>query len=132
MPARILIIEDDSASRALVKYLLENAGYITLDAEDGGAGARLALEANPDLVICDLQMPVMNGYEVVRYLREHPLWRRVPMVAVTAFSMTGDRETALTAGFDQHLTKPIDPETFVGQIEALLPAGLSARRSPPE
>ena len=132
MPARILIIEDDSASRALVKYLLETAGHATLDAEDGGAGARLALEANPDLVICDLQMPVMNGYEVVRYLREHPLWRRVPMVAVTAFSMSGDRETALTAGFDQHLTKPIVPETFVGQIEALLPTALWARRAPPE
>ncbi len=130
MPARILIIEDDSASRALVKYLLETAGYVTLDADDGGVGVQRILQANPDLVICDLQMPVMNGYEVVRYLREHPGWRRVPLIAVTAFSMAGDRETALKAGFDEHLTKPIDPETFVGQIEALLPTELRAMRPP--
>lgn len=131
MPARILIIEDDSASRALVKYLLGNAGYVTLEAEDGGTGVRLALDANPDLVICDLQTPVLNGYEVIRHLREHPLWRRVPLVAVTAFSMAGDRESALTAGFDEHLTKPIVPETFVEQIETLLSIELRVRRAPP-
>lgn len=132
MPARILIIEDDSASRELEKYLLESAGYITFDAEDGEAGVRMALETNPDMVICDLQMPVMNGYEVIRYLREHPDWRHVPIIAVTAFSMTGDRETALAAGFDEHLSKPIEPEVFVGQIEALLPAALRVNRQPPD
>ena len=128
MPARILIIEDDSASRELVKYLLEASGYVTLDAEDGNTGLRLALEAKPDLVICDLQMPVLNGYEVVRHLRENPSWRRVPLIAVTAFSMLGDRETALAAGFDDHITKPINPETFVGQIETFLLAELRTQR----
>lgn len=128
MPARILIIEDDSASRELVKYLLEAAGYTTLDADDGSVGVRMALEANPDLVICDLQMPVMNGFEVVRQLREHPGWHRVALIAVTAFSMPGDRETALAAGFDEHITKPITPEAFVAQIEAFLPPELRATR----
>lgn len=130
MAARILIIEDDSASRELVTYLLDAAGYDTLEAEDGSAGLRLALEANPDLIICDLQMPVMNGYEVIRHLHAHPVWRRVPMIAVTAFSMEGDRETALSAGFDEHITKPITPETFVEQVEAFLPPELRARHPP--
>lgn len=128
MPATILIIEDDDASRELVKYLLEVAGYPTLGAEDGRTGVQKALEARPDLVLCDLQMPVMNGYEVARYLRDAPGWRRVPLIAVTAFSMPGDRESALLAGFDDHITKPIVPETFVAQVEAYLPSEL---RAPP-
>ncbi len=128
MPTRILIIEDDFASRGLVKYLLEVSGYETLDADEGSLGVRMALETNPDLVICDLQMPVMNGYEVVQYLQKHPGWRRVPIIAVTAFSMQGDRETALAAGFNEHITKPITPETFVGQIEVFLPPALRAKR----
>lgn len=127
MRARILIIEDDSASRALVGYLLEASGYATLEAEDGSIGLRMALQAQPNLIICDLQMPVMNGYELTRALHEHPDWHRVPLIAVTAFSMAGDRETALAAGFDEHITKPITPETFVGQIEAFLPNTLRAR-----
>lgn len=126
MPACILVIEDDPSSRALLKYLFETAGYAVLEAADGGTGAHMALEANPDLVVCDLQMPVLNGYEVVRHLQNAPNWRRVPVIAVTAFSMPGDRDKALAAGFDEHITKPITPETFVGQIEAFLPAGLKA------
>lgn len=131
MPARILIIEDDSASRELAKYLIEAAGYVTLAAEDGRSGVRLALQAHPDLVICDLQMPVMNGYDVVRRLQENPAWRRVPLIAVTAFSMAGDRDTALAAGFNDHITKPIVPESFVAQIEAYLPPELRVLRSNP-
>lgn len=128
MPAHILIIEDDSASRELVKFLLEASGYAVLTAEDGRAGLRTALEAHPDLVLCDLQMPMMNGFEVVQRLREHPSWHHVPMIALTAFSMTGDREAAIAAGFDDHITKPITPEAFVGQIETFLPPALRVSR----
>lgn len=124
MAARILIIEDDDASRELVKYLLAAAGHTMLVAEEGRAGVRLALEERPDVIICDLQMPVMNGYEVVRTLREHPDWKPVPLIAVTAFSMIGDREAALAAGFDEHISKPIVPETFTSQVEAFLPISL--------
>jgi len=128
MAARILIIEDDDPSRELVKYLLSANGYDAIEAPDGGAGVSLALEHNPDLIICDLQMPVLNGYEVVQTLLQHTAWRRVPLVAVTALSMSGDRERTLAAGFDDHITKPIVPETFVQQIEAHLPPELLARR----
>ncbi|PJI97463.1 CheY-like chemotaxis protein [Acidovorax sp. 69] len=116
--ARILVIEDDEASRQLVTYLLEAAGHDVLAAENGAIGLAMALAESPDIILCDLQMPVMNGYEVARNLRTNPQWRVVPLVAVTAFSMPGDREKALEVGFNEHLSKPITPETFVRQIEA--------------
>ncbi len=128
MRARILIIEDDSFSRDLVKFLLETAGYSVLVAEDGNVGLSMALVSKPDLIICDLQMPVMNGYDVVRGLAKQADWRRVPLIAVTAFSMRGDREKALAAGFDEHISKPIAPEHFIAQIEAYLPEALRAGR----
>jgi two-component system cell cycle response regulator DivK len=124
MAGRILIIEDDSASRELVRYLLTAAGYATLEAEDGRTGLRLARDEKPDLIICDLQIPLLNGYQVVQALRAHPGWQPVPLIAVTAFSMAGDRETALAAGFDEHISKPIAPETFTAQIAAFLPQPL--------
>ncbi|WP_367847057.1 response regulator [Rhodoferax sp. WC2427] len=130
MPAHILVIEDDEFSRELVRYLLDRQGYTMLEAADGGAGVEIALREHPDLVLCDLQMPVLNGYEVVQRLHANPLWRVVPVIAVTAFSMPGDRDIALAAGFDNYLTKPITPETFVEQIAAFLPPGLRAP-SPP-
>ncbi len=120
--ATILVIEDDDASRQLVTYLLEAAGHRVLAAENGVVGLRIALAESPDIILCDLQMPVMNGYEVARSLRTSMLWRVVPLVAVTAFSMPGDREKALDVGFNEHLSKPITPETFVQQVEAFLGA----------
>lgn len=129
MPARILIIEDDDFSRDLVHYLLQAMGYATLDAIDGAVGLQYALEKRPDLILCDLQMPVLNGYDVIRRLRGNPNWHPVPVIALTAFSMAGDREDALAAGFDGHFTKPIIPENFIQQIESLLPPALRAARS---
>lgn len=126
MSATILVIEDDEASRQLVSYLLEAAGHRVLVAENGALGLGLALAESPDLILCDLQMPVMNGYEVAQALRTHHAWRAVPLVAVTAFSMPGDRERALEVGFDEHLPKPIMPETFVQQVEAFLGPSFSA------
>ena len=119
-PATVLVIEDDEASRMLLTYLLEAAGHRVLAAENGAVGLDLALAEGPDIVLCDLQMPVMNGYEVARGLRSSPCWRVVPLVALTAFSMRGDREKALEIGFNEHLSKPIAPETFVQQIESFL------------
>jgi two-component system cell cycle response regulator DivK len=124
MPARILIIEDDPASRELARYLLDTAGYVTLIATDGGTGARMAIEEQPDLVLCDLHLPVMDGPAAIAIVRADPRWNPVPVVALTASSMAGDREKTLAAGFDDYLSKPITPETFVKQIEAFLPPDL--------
>jgi CheY-like chemotaxis protein len=117
---RILLIEDDAASLALAKYLLESAGYTTQVATNGVDGLRCALTVGADLVICDIEMPRMNGYEVAQHLIKDPLWGGSPIIAVTAFSMPGDREKALNAGFAGYLSKPITPETFVSQIESFL------------
>src|SRR3989344_4143674 len=95
-------------------------------AENGALGLGLALAEGPDLILCDLQMPVMNGYEVAQSLRSHHGWRVVPLVAVTAFSMPGDREKALEVVFDEHLSKPITPETSVSQVEAFLGSAFHA------
>lgn len=127
MPARILVIEDDPASLELVTFLLEAAGYEFLIATDGASGLDLALRENPDLVLSDVQMPALTGYELAQRLRAESAWRRVPVVAVSAFSMRGDREKALAAGFDGYLTKPIAPLSFIPEINAFLPAEL--RRS---
>jgi two-component system cell cycle response regulator DivK len=124
MPARILIIEDDPPSAELARYLLSTAGHTLLVTTNGGAGFRAALEESPDLILCDLQLPVLTGYEVARQLLSKPGWRRVPLIAVSAFSMPGDSDKAIAAGFDAYISKPITPESFVSEVEALLPPDL--------
>jgi|SRR5882672_83070 two-component system cell cycle response regulator DivK len=130
MAARILVIEDNQANLELAEYLLKASGYTTLAARDGAEGVRTARNAHPDLIICDLQMPVMDGYEVVRQLKKDLLLRQIPIVAVTAFSMPGDRNNVLAQGFDGYVSKPIEPETFVRTVEGFLPPGLRARQPP--
>jgi len=128
MAARVLIIEDNKANLELVEYLLKASGYATLAARDGAEGVLTARKERPDLIICDLQMPVMDGYEVVRELKKDPQLRSIQVIAVTALSMPGDRANVLAAGFDGYLSKPIDPETFVRTVESFVPPDLRARR----
>jgi two-component system, cell cycle response regulator len=123
MPARIVVIEDNPASMELICYLLRAFGHDPQTATDGAKGFDLAQREQPDLVLCDIELPVMDGYEVVRRLKSHPMLRMVPVVALTAFAMVGDRDKIVAAGFDGYLPKPIDPETFVGQVEAFLESG---------
>jgi CheY-like chemotaxis protein len=120
MPARILIAEDNEANLALVEYLLRAAGHRTVAATDGLEAVRLAREARPDLVICDLQMPEVDGYSVLAQVREDPTLREMPVIALTAFSRRIDRTTVLVAGFDGYLSKPIDPEVFIEEVEQYL------------
>lgn len=124
MTAKVLIIEDDPASLELLNYMMGAAGHTVISATDGAIGLRLALEADPDLILCDLQLPELDGYQIIRRLNSHAGWKRVPVAAVTALSMPGDRESALLTGFDAYITKPIVPETFLREVEALLPAAL--------
>jgi len=126
--ARILVIEDNAANLELVRYLLSYSGYAVLQARDGAQGVALAWQERPDLIVCDLQLPVLDGYEVLARLRKNPDTSGALIVAVTAFSMPNDRQKVMTTGFDGYLSKPIEPETFVGQIEAFLPAELRAPR----
>jgi two-component system, cell cycle response regulator len=119
--ARILVIEDDAASLELMAYLLIAFGHAALTAPDGEVGLALARRETVDLILCDIQMPKLNGFDVVAQLKANPQLRATPCIAVTAFAMVGDRDRMLTAGFDGYVTKPIDPDTFVGQVEAFLP-----------
>ncbi len=120
MPARILIIEDNPASLELMTYILRAFGYETLSAADGEAGLEIARRGLPDLIVCDIGLPKMDGYEVAARLKDHLTLRNTPLVAVTALAMVGDRERVISAGFDGYITKPIVPETFVAQVSAFL------------
>jgi CheY-like chemotaxis protein len=119
--ARILVIEDNPTNLELMVYLLQSFGHTSLTAGGGEEGIKMALAERPDLIICDIQMPDIDGYEVAQRLKCHPVLRTVPLIAVTALAMVGDRDKVLTTGFDGYIAKPIDPETFVRQAEAFLP-----------
>jgi len=127
--ARFLIIEDNPANLELVRYLLEHAGHRVDGAVNGIDGVFAVGATAPDLVICDLQLPMLDGYGVLRELRARPAHAALPIVAVTAFSMPNDRKNVMQAGFDGYLSKPIDPETFVERIESFLPPALRLQSS---
>jgi two-component system cell cycle response regulator DivK len=118
--ARILIIEDNSANMELMVYLLNAFGHTVLEAVNGEAGLATAREAKPDLVLCDLHIPGMDGYEIARRLKVDPRLKVIPLIAVTAYAMVGDRDKVLSAGFDGYIPKPINPEMFVGEVEEFL------------
>jgi diguanylate cyclase (GGDEF)-like protein/PAS domain S-box-containing protein len=119
--ARILIIEDNPTNMELMVYLLTAFGYAPLLASDGESGLQRARETLPDLVVCDVHLPKLDGYGVVAALKADPLMSTIPVLAVTALAMVGDREKLLAAGFDGYIAKPLEPDTFVSQLEAFLP-----------
>lgn len=131
MSARILVIEDNPANLELMTYLLKAFGYTTLTARDGEEGLEVASNESPDLIVCDVQLPKVNGYEVARQLKANPSLKLIPLIAVTAFAMVGDRDKVLAAGFDGYLAKPINPETFVGEVVAFLSLDQIVTATPP-
>jgi CheY-like chemotaxis protein len=118
--SRILVIEDNPMNLELMTYLLKAFGHTPLEAVDGLKGLERIRQEAPDLVLCDLQLPGIDGFEIVRQVKADPLLRVIPLVAVTAYAMVGDRDTVLAAGFDGYITKPINPETFMQQVEAFI------------
>ena len=115
--ACVLVVEDKAENLELMVYLLNAFGHEALVARDGAEGVAVVSQERPDLVVMDLQMPVMDGYEAAALIRADPELSCTPLVAVTAYAMVGDRERIMAAGFDGYLTKPIDPQTFVGELE---------------
>jgi CheY-like chemotaxis protein len=123
MPAaKILIIEDNEQNMYLTTYLLEQHGYTVAQARDGYEGIELAGQTQPTLILLDIQLPIMDGFAVVQELRRNPDLNRVPVVAITSHAMVGDRERILAAGCDGYIEKPIDPDTFMAEIEQHLSA----------
>lgn len=119
---RILLVEDNPANLQLMEYLLNAFGYTTVSAMDGAQGVAAAERVRPDVILMDLQLPVIDGYEAARRIKANPSLANIPIIAVTAFAMVGDRERILAEGFDGYIPKPIAPETFVSQIERFLSA----------
>jgi len=115
--SKILVIEDNEQNMYLVTFILEKHGYEVVQAWDGREGIELAGRVKPALIILDIQLPVMDGYAVARELRSNPALDDVPIVAVTSYAMIGDRERILAAGCNGYIEKPINPDTFMDDVE---------------
>lgn len=123
MKARtVVIIEDNEQNLYLMRFLLEKNGYVVKEARDGQQGLALAKQINPDLILLDIQLPDLDGYAVARRLREQEGQRETPIIVVTSYAMVGDREKALAAGATGYIEKPINPDIFVEQLRAHVPA----------
>jgi CheY-like chemotaxis protein len=122
MGANVLLIEDNEQNRYLATFLLEKHGHRVEPARDGVSGVEKATNAPPDIVLLDIQLPGMDGYAVAAALRRIVAMAAVPIIAVTSYAMPGDRDKAIAAGCDGYIEKPIDPATFVSEIERFLPA----------
>ncbi len=122
-PARILIVEDNPLNLKLVRDVLTVSGYEVVAAPSGEEGVTLAQTCEPDLVLMDIQLPGIDGYEALRMLRQNAQLDSVPVVAVTAFAMREDRERASRAGFDGYLSKPISVRSLPSQVHEYLNNG---------
>ena len=120
MSATILLVEDNAQNRYLATFLLESAGHRVLHAGDGRAAVAAAQREPPDLILMDIQMPDMDGYEAARLIHAEPHLAGTPIVAVTSFAMTQDRRKAMQMGFAGYIEKPIQPQTFVAEIASFL------------
>jgi two-component system cell cycle response regulator len=128
--ALILVIEDNPVNLELMVYLLQAQGHETAQAPDGETGLALARARPPELIVCDIQMPGLDGHGVAAAVRADPALRAIPLVAVTAAAMVGDRERALASGFDTHVAKPIEPQAFMALVQAFLLPPVQAARPP--
>lgn len=120
MKAKILVIEDNEQNMYLVTFILEKNDYQVIQANNGLDGISIAIRQKPDLILLDIQLPVMDGYSVARELRKNEVLVKTPIIAVTSYAMSGDREHALEAGCTGYIEKPINPDTFITQIEQFL------------
>jgi two-component system cell cycle response regulator DivK len=117
---KILLVEDNEMNRDMLSRRLERRGYKVALAADGEEGVTLAQSESPDLILMDMSLPVIDGWEATRQLKAMPTMRNVPIIALTAHAMSGDREKALEAGCDDYDTKPIELPRLLGKIDALL------------
>jgi two-component system, cell cycle response regulator DivK len=113
---RILVVEDNEANRYLLKFILTKNGHEVIEAINGEEGIRMALSEKPDLIIMDIDLPGLDGLGATLKIRESEADGKIPIVAFTSYAMTGDREKALAAGCTGYIEKPINPETFMGEI----------------
>src|SRR2546423_5949587 len=118
--AKILHVEDNRENRMLVRAVLEAEGYTVIDAEDGLSGIEAAIREEPALILLDVNLPAVDGYEVVAIIKSFPAFATTPVIAVTAYAMEGDRQRTLVAGCDGYIQKPIDVDAFPRQVAEFL------------
>ena len=120
MTKRILVVEDQEDNRQILRDLLA-AHYQVIEAENGEEAMAAVARERPDLILMDIQMPIMDGYEATRRIKADPAMRSIPIVAVTSYALTGDEEKARTAGCDAYVTKPYSPRQLLAKIREFLP-----------
>jgi two-component system cell cycle response regulator DivK len=127
MKPKILIIEDNEQNLYLITFILEKNGFAVIAARDGREGIDKACGETPGLILLDIQLPLMDGYEVARRLRQIDAMKETPIIAVTSYAMVGDREKSLAAGCTGYIEKPINPATFMDEIRKYLPVQGASR-----
>jgi CheY-like chemotaxis protein len=127
----VLIAEDNSVNRELLRELLEARGYTVAEACNGQEALQMIEQARPDILLLDLGMPVLDGFAVIRKIRENPRLAGLPVLAVTAYAMQGDREKVLNSGFDGYLSKPVNSRSLVEELDRLL-SERGGRNAPPK
>lgn len=120
MKATVLIIEDNEQNMYMLSYLLSQNNYNIIEAYNGKDGLKMAHENHPEIILIDIQLPDMDGYEICNKLSHNGLPKSTVIIAVTSYAMGGDKEKALEAGADGYLEKPINPDTFVIQMESIV------------
>ena len=120
MTKKILVVEDTEDNRQILRDLLSMAGYDMVEAHDGAEGVRQATEHKPDLILMDIQMPVMDGYEATRRIRCNSELNSIPIIAVTSYALAGDEAKALAAGCSAYVTKPYSPRALLAKVREYL------------
>ncbi len=115
---RILIVDDEETNQRLLKAILEAKGYETLQAYDGAEGIKTAMESQPDLILMDIQIPEIDGIEAFKILQTEQLTRNIPIIALTSYAMSGDREKFLSLGFRDYVAKPISINKLLGLVDS--------------
>jgi two-component system cell cycle response regulator DivK len=121
MSKRILVVEDHEDNRQILRDLLGNAGYEMIEAETGEAGVAAAAAQRPDLILMDIQLPGLDGYEATRRIKADPALRSIPIIVVTSYALSGDDVKAREAGCDAYVTKPFSPRNLLAKIKEYLP-----------
>jgi CheY-like chemotaxis protein len=127
---KVLIAEDNAVNRELLREILEARGYAVDEACDGQAALEMIEHMRPDILLLDIGMPILDGFAVVRRIRENPRLAALPVLAVTAYAMQGDREKILSSGFDGYLSKPVKRTVLEEEIDRLLKASESRNAAP--
>jgi two-component system cell cycle response regulator DivK len=120
--SKILLVEDNEMNRDMLSRRLERKGFDVVMAVDGQAGVEMASSANPDLILMDLSLPVIDGWEATRRIKANAATQQIPVIALTAHAMAGDEQKALDAGCDDYDTKPVDFKRLLGKIDTFLGA----------